>query len=147
VTGGPSWFPVNIPANTHTTVIGLSHPTYGVLVFGSSAPLLISPEAKKLLRGAVEMWVCTSRGTKITRTAGSQVTSANSDILFTERQFDVLSLLSEGLTNTEIGKALSISASLAKQEVAFLAHALQARNRLDVVVQAQRRGILVVGPG
>ena len=46
------------------------------------------------------------------------------------------------MTNTQIGKKLSISASLAKQEVAFLSRALQAKNRLDVVVQAQKQGIL-----
>lgn len=48
----------------------------------------------------------------------------------------------EGQSNTEIGRKLNISASLAKQEVAFLMHSLGARNRLDVVVKAQLQGLL-----
>jgi DNA-binding CsgD family transcriptional regulator len=140
----PPWQPEGVPTDTHLTVIGLSHPTYGVLALGSRAPLAFSPAAKKLLRGAVEMWLDKNRGGRISGIPPTQVTSANSEVMFTKRQFEVLTLLAEGMTNTDIGKALSISASLAKQEVAFLSHALQAKNRLDVVIRAQRRGILGV---
>lgn len=127
----------------HATALGLARPHFGVLLFVSGTPLDLSPEATSLLRTAGELWL--GRGSGATTTVSPQVDASTSGIIFTDRQREVLALLSQGLTNAEIGRQLAISASLAKQEVAFLAHALQAKNRLDVVVQAQRQGILAVG--
>jgi DNA-binding CsgD family transcriptional regulator len=128
----------------HMFVAGLTRPDFGVLIIGSTERLDFSPAGLKLLVAVTENWL--SRGEfRTTQTSPvPQVNIGNSGVMLTERQIQVLDLLADGKTNTEIGRKLSISASLAKQEVAFLSHALQAKNRLDVVVQAQRQGILPV---
>jgi len=129
----------------YVQVLGFSRPHFGVLILGATEPLDLSSGAKKLIVSVTEKWLSRNDSPTVHTTTIPQVNSDNSDIIFTARQLEVLALLGEGMTNTQVGKALSISASLAKQEVAFLSHALQAKNRLDVVVKAQRQGILPVG--
>lgn len=143
--GSDSCKMLGLDLDGHLFVAGLSRRGFGVLILGSTTPIDFSPTALKLLVAVTEMWL--GRGDQYaTHTASiPQVNTGNSGVIFTERQMQVLDLLADGKTNTEIGRTLSISASLAKQEVAFLSHALQAKNRLDVVVQAQRQGILPVG--
>jgi len=128
------------------TAVGLRRPGMGVLLLTGTEQLRLTAEAWTLLRTWAELWL--GRGSQWGGPAsGPQVDASTSSVVFTDRQLEVLGLLANGLTNSEIGKELSISASLAKQEVAFLSHALQAKNRLDTVVQAQRQGILPVGRG
>jgi len=127
------------------TALGFPHPPFGALLIAGTEPLVLSPGAKKLLATITQLWLeRRSTGWPVAQTS-AQVTPENSGIIFSARQLDVLRLLGEGMTNPQIGKTLSISASLAKQEVAFLSHALQAKSRLEVVVTAQRLGLLPVG--
>lgn len=60
----------------------------------------------------------------------------------TLRQLEVLRLLGEGYTNKEIGKALEISERTARAHVAAILEALDADNRTQAVLSAQRRGLL-----
>lgn len=129
----------------HLFAIGLARPHFGVLVIGSVSPLEFSPNGLKLLTAVTETWLGRGEYSSASTSSIPQVNSENKTVIFNDRQLEVLRLLAEGATNTEIGKRLFISASLGKQEVAFLAHALQANNRLDTVIQAQRQGILPVG--
>ena len=124
-------------------VAGLSRPELGVLILGFGEETHLPSTSLRLLAYVTETYL--SRGDFASAQTGpvTQVNGDNSTVIFTGRQMQVLKLLAEGKTNSEIGKVLSISASLAKQEVAFLAHALQVKSRLEVVVQAQRQGILV----
>ena len=139
------WPDLGMKLKGHLFIAGLSRPGFGVLILGSKSKLDFSPTALKLLITAMELWLGRNDYSAVQTAGVPQVNGDNSSVIFTERQMQVLDLLAEGKTNTEIGRKLSISASLAKQEVAFLSHALQAKNRLDVVVQAQRQGILSVG--
>lgn len=143
----PSFASLGLGLDGHLVVVGLSRPGLGVLLIGARHRLKFSPTALKLLVSVTEAWLSRGDSLPVHTATIAQVNGDNSGVIFTDRQLAVLSLLADGNTNTEIGRALSISASLAKQEVAFLAHALQAKNRLDVVVQAQRQGILPVSPG
>lgn len=64
----------------------------------------------------------------------------------TERQHEVLEMLSMGLSNKTIASRLSLSVGTVKLHVAAVLHGLQARNRLDLVLRragalnAQRAG-------
>jgi DNA-binding NarL/FixJ family response regulator len=60
----------------------------------------------------------------------------------TLRQFEVLRLLGEGYTNKEIAAALDITERTAKAHVAAIFEALDADNRTQAVLAAQRRGFL-----
>ncbi len=103
-----------------------------------------TPEAVKLVRHSVEQ--CLRRPGVFNVTADDPLkVKIDAEVykeFFSGRQIKVLHLLAEGQSNADIGRNLSISASLAKQEVAFIMHSLQARNRLDAVLKAQRRGII-----
>jgi DNA-binding CsgD family transcriptional regulator len=133
-----------LPSGT-VTALGFPQPPFGVLLLAGTTPIIFSPGAKKLLATITQMWSERGSARRTTAISEPQVTPENSGIIFSDRQLDVLKLLGEGMTNPQIGKTLSISASLAKQEVAFLSHALQAKSRLEVVVKAQRLGLLPVG--
>jgi len=136
------WTSLGLSLSGVAHVFGLTKSDFGVIILGATTPLEMSDGAKKLLTLAADRWLSRHRTVGGSATPAIQQDRHVNDSFFTERQTQILRLLMEGCTNTEIGKALSISASLAKQEVAFLSHALQARNRLDVVIQAQKRGIL-----
>lgn len=60
----------------------------------------------------------------------------------TAREFEVLSLLGEGLSNRAIAKALAISAHTAKFHVAQILAKLQATSRAQAVAIALREGIV-----
>ena len=55
----------------------------------------------------------------------------------TRREREVLELLSEGLTNSEIATRLFITQSTAKVHVRHILEKLGARNRLQAVLRAQ----------
>lgn len=60
------------------------------------------------------------------------------------REIDVLRLLAKGRANKEIAAALSIGEETVKTHVSNLIAKLRAENRTEVIVQALRRGVLVL---
>lgn len=123
-------------------LVGIESPYLGVLVLDAEETLSISGGAMTLIKHSTQFFLGgLPAGQDL---AQARRLDATSDTFFTPRQHEVLQLVSEGKSNTEIGRKLSISASLAKLEVTFLMHALGARNRLDAVVHAQRSGLLPI---
>jgi DNA-binding CsgD family transcriptional regulator len=59
-----------------------------------------------------------------------------------EREREVLSLLSQGLTAAEIGKTLHISHKTVEWHVAQAQQKLRSRNRVQTVVCAMRFGLI-----
>ena len=60
----------------------------------------------------------------------------------TQREIEVLQLISEGLVNREIGKILFLSEETVKSHVRHLLAKLQARSRAHAVAVGFRRGLL-----
>lgn len=60
----------------------------------------------------------------------------------TEREFEVLKLVAQGLSNQEIGDRLFIAESTVKTHVSSLLTKLDARRRTEAVNRAQEFGIL-----
>ena len=60
----------------------------------------------------------------------------------TAREIEVLSLISEGLVNREIGRMLFLSEETVKSHVRHLLAKLQARSRAHAVAVGFRRGLL-----
>jgi len=60
----------------------------------------------------------------------------------TNREIEVLQLISEGLVNREIGKRLFLSEETVKSHVRHLLAKLQARSRAHAVAVGFRRGLL-----
>ena len=60
----------------------------------------------------------------------------------TPREYDVLALLAEGLSNRAIGARLGIAPDTAKFHVGRLRDKLDATGRTDAVAHAVRRGII-----
>jgi len=61
----------------------------------------------------------------------------------TAREIEVLQLISEGLTNCEIGKRLFLSEETVKSHVRHLLAKLQARSRAHAVSMGFQRGLLI----
>jgi DNA-binding NarL/FixJ family response regulator len=59
-----------------------------------------------------------------------------------DRELEVLRLMAEGLDNAEIGEALEISPSTAKNHISSILAKLQMENRLQAAVYAVRRGLV-----
>jgi DNA-binding NarL/FixJ family response regulator len=62
----------------------------------------------------------------------------------TERERQVLTLVAEGLSNTEIGQRLHITPGTAKTHVGNLLTKLDARDRVHLVILAYRTGLVTV---
>jgi DNA-binding NarL/FixJ family response regulator len=75
--------------------------------------------------------------------AGVQDTSVLDRL--TTREWDVLRLIAEGMTNAEIATSLSLSDSTAKSHVQHILSKLHLRNRVDAVVFSYEVGIASVG--
>src|SRR5947207_12320306 len=60
----------------------------------------------------------------------------------TQREIEVLQLISEGLVNREIGRTLFLSEETVKSHVRHLLAKLQARSRAHAVAVGFRRGLL-----
>ena len=60
----------------------------------------------------------------------------------TQREIEVLQLISEGLVNREIGRMLFLSEETVKSHVRHLLAKLQARSRAHAVAVGFRRGLL-----
>ena len=65
-----------------------------------------------------------------------------SDVIFTSRQLQVLKLMIQGLNNTQIGKALSISTYTARFHVSEILSKLGVSNRTEAVSVALSRKIV-----
>ena len=61
----------------------------------------------------------------------------------TEREIEVLLLVSDGLANREIGERLFLSEETVKTHVRSILAKLQARSRAHAVAVAFRRGLIV----
>ena len=68
----------------------------------------------------------------------SELETASSDL--TPREFEVLDLLSEGLTNKAIAKRLGVSASTVKFHVNSLLSKFGAKTRTELAVRAMKQG-------
>jgi len=60
----------------------------------------------------------------------------------TRREADVLALIAEGLSNSEIGRRLFVSDETVKSHVKSLLEKLHARTRAHAVALAIRRGLI-----
>jgi DNA-binding CsgD family transcriptional regulator len=67
---------------------------------------------------------------------------AEKDVQLTNRELEVLTLLSEGASNKTIAKRLGISVHTAKFHVRSVSDKLDAVGRTDAVVHAARRGVI-----
>jgi DNA-binding NarL/FixJ family response regulator len=61
--------------------------------------------------------------------------------LLTERELEVLTMVTRGLSNAEIAEELTISPATAKTHVAHLLTKLDARDRIQLVIIAYRAGL------
>ncbi len=73
---------------------------------------------------------------------GGRSHAAPSARALTLRQIEVLHLLSEGYTNKEIARTLNITERTAKAHLSAILEALNAENRTQAVVAAQRAGLI-----
>ena len=76
-------------------------------------------------------------GASVSSVAGSAQTLEHLRNVLTERQVEVLQLLSQGKPNKLIGRALGISEGTVKIHLAAIFRALNVRNRTEAVVAAQ----------
>lgn len=73
---------------------------------------------------------------------GERHAAASSTRALTLRQIEVLHLLGEGYTNKEIARTLNITERTAKAHLSAILDALNAENRTQAVVAAQRAGLI-----
>jgi len=69
-------------------------------------------------------------------------TSSNTDIHLTERELEILNLVTEGLNNREIGEQLYVSTSTVKFHIQSIFSKLNVNNRIELVTLAFRYGIV-----
>ncbi|MHA7304346.1 response regulator [Arthrobacter sp. TMN-49] len=69
-------------------------------------------------------------------------TRAESSVELSDREEDVLKLLCEGRSNSEIASSLFLSESTVKYHLARLGRKFQARDRLQLVITALRTGVV-----
>ncbi len=67
---------------------------------------------------------------------------AETDPLLSPREMDVLRLMAQGLTNSEIADQLHLSPATVKDYVRNIMTKLEARNRVDAVTRAVRMGLI-----
>ena len=79
--------------------------------------------------------------------AGPRAPSARPELRdLTERELEVLTLVAQGLSNSEIAGQLCISPATAKTHVAHLLTKLGCRDRVQLVILAYRAGSVSTGP-
>jgi DNA-binding NarL/FixJ family response regulator len=79
--------------------------------------------------------------TGTTAPAAPELAAAPELEVLTDRERQVLGLVAEGLTNSEIGERLFIATGTAKVHVARLLYKLGARDRVQLVIIAHRAGM------
>jgi len=67
---------------------------------------------------------------------------SESDPLLSAREVEVLRLMAQGMTNAEIAEALYLSPATIKDYVRNIMTKLEARNRVDAVTRAVRKGLI-----
>lgn len=85
------------------------------------------------------------------RTNGSSVASMIDDDsidvqALTSRQIHIIKLISDGLTNAEIGKRVLLSESTVRQETIRIFRILKCHNRSEAIVKARANGIIESTP-
>lgn len=66
----------------------------------------------------------------------------NKEEILTQREFEILKLVSKGLTNKEIAKFLMISHHTVKVHVGAIIRKMEVRNRLDISMKAKDLGLI-----
>ncbi len=72
----------------------------------------------------------------------SQKGPANDSTALTEREVEVLTLLSKGLSNKEIATSLSYSESTVKNRLSIIFDKMGVQDRTQAVIQAMKIGVL-----
>jgi DNA-binding NarL/FixJ family response regulator len=67
------------------------------------------------------------------------------DVRYTEREFFILCLIAEGLTNIETARRLHISRQSVALHIAQMLRATGARSRTELVARAYCNGVLPIG--
>jgi DNA-binding NarL/FixJ family response regulator len=60
----------------------------------------------------------------------------------TNRQFEVLSYLAQGLSNKQIAYQMGVSEATVKLHINALLRAVEANNRTQAVIKAQKMGVI-----
>ena len=124
-------------------LLGL-HPAAAVIVFGSAhdAPLL----AAALTRGArgLMLWDTTPTGRPepASTVMPRGLAKTGSNVELTEREFQVLRGMSQGKSNTMIGRDLYLSEDTVKTHARRLFNKVGAKDRAHAVMLALRHGLL-----
>lgn len=63
----------------------------------------------------------------------------------TQREFDVLRLVTEGLYDPQISEALNLPESTVKKQISTIAHKMNTRSRTEAGVRAIREGLFTQG--
>ncbi|MFI6151160.1 response regulator [Kitasatospora sp. NPDC051170] len=138
------------------TTFDLDEYIYGALRAGASGFLLKSTPPEDLLAAirviaAGEALLAPSITRRLIRTFASRpaepsATSASAELTriqraLTERELEVLTLIGQGLTNTEIAHHLGVTTGTVKTHVGHLLAKLAARDRVQLVITAYRAGL------
>ena len=60
----------------------------------------------------------------------------------TEREYEVIKYVAQGLTNKEIAEILTVTHHTVKAHIASIIRKLDARNRVDIAIFAQKKGYI-----
>jgi DNA-binding NarL/FixJ family response regulator len=104
---------------------------------------LLAPSVTRRLLGE---FVRRPNGTGATGDGGPQAPAARPELReLTEREVEVLTLVAQGLSNSEIAGQLCISPATAKTHVGHLLTKLDCRDRVQLVILAYRAGLAATG--
>ncbi len=104
---------------------------------------LLAPSVTRRLLGE---FARRPNGADATGDGGPQAPAARPELReLTEREVEVLTLVAQGLSNSEIAGQLCISPATAKTHVAHLLTKLDSRDRVQLVILAYRAGLVSTG--
>jgi DNA-binding CsgD family transcriptional regulator len=110
---------------------------------GSSARAVLAKDAPAdLVAAATRLASAGYTVRRVHPVGGEAANDARPDLPVSQREREVLALLSEGASNKVIARRLDISVHTAKFHVASVCTKLAARNRTDAVSIALRQGVL-----
>jgi two-component system, NarL family, nitrate/nitrite response regulator NarL len=113
-------------------------PAYGLLLRDSDASLLTAA-LSAVAAGLVTLDPLLASAVR----QGSEAVEPPAEDL-TPREFEVLQLLAEGLTNKAIAQRLGISANTVKFHINAILQKLAAQSRTEAVVRASRLGLIIL---